>query len=236
LLIIDNPISLVPHFRLSASKAWPKIWGWIRSLESMFPELGLLIVHHTNTEGKAAGTSDILTQCSTMFVLDSPRIKNSDAKEKEFGIYIHKKGALFRVTIVKARQYPQADKIKFGAFLPYDPNHPIEGGPWVRIDFDYECDQENTSEDSQNLSLVDTSSDMSYRENWQDRTDEERIILDLAVSENHGFSRKMVEKEFEQKNLKCGKTKAGNMLSKLVEDKLLDSIGRGRAIKYVLRK
>lgn len=116
----------------------PSIRDWMGKLEREYG-VSILIVHHDNDKGDGAGTKDIRTQCGTILFLQDPRSKFvkgnwSKGTNSPFSDYIAKKGVLFKATIEKCSQYPNAVHSEFGAYFAYDAANPLSSSPWELID------------------------------------------------------------------------------------------------------
>lgn len=138
IVVFDNLINLIPGFRYSARYEWPSIRDWMGKLEREYG-VSILIVHHDNDKGDGAGTKDIRTQCGTILFLQDPRSKFvkgnwSKGTNSPFSDYIAKKGVLFKATIEKCSQYPNAVHSEFGAYFAYDAANPLSSSPWELID------------------------------------------------------------------------------------------------------
>ena len=133
IVVFDNLINLIPGFRYSARYEWPSIRDWMGKLEREYG-VSILIVHHDNDKGDGAGTKDIRTQCGTILFLQDPRSKFvkgnwSKGTNSPFSDYIAKKGVLFKATIEKCSQYPNAVHSEFGAYFAYDAANPLSSSP-----------------------------------------------------------------------------------------------------------
>lgn len=212
LVIMDNLLGLFPGMRNSGGTRWQECFKFIRDMEQEF-NVSFLIVHHSNTQGGAAGTKDIEAQCHNIIHLENQRGK-SPAPDSPFDEFYQKQGALFSLDFKKCKRYPQLENKPFGVFLSNEVDWPSSTPRWVKI---------NLSEDA---GEVTTEAIVSH---WPDRTAEEQNMLEL-IKKQQVATRSQVDSL-----LGCSESKSNGLLKKLCDDKLIDKIGEGKQTRYTLR-
>ena len=226
IVVFDNLINLIPGFRYSARYEWPSIRDWMGKLEREYG-VSILIVHHDNDKGDGAGTKDIRTQCGTILFLQDPRSKFvkgnwSKGTNSPFSDYIAKKGVLFKATIEKCSQYPNAVHSEFGAYFAYDAANPLSSSPWELIDV-----RGNQITDAQ---IAFASKGEDIKTLYPNRTEREYIALSLCLK-NGKVKRKDLERALGKSRPTCN-----NTIKVLREDGLLDQRESGPATYYTLRR
>lgn len=211
-VVLDNLLGLFPGMRNAGSAKWQECFKFIRNMEQEF-SVSFLIVHHSNTQGGAAGTKDIEAQCHNIVYLESQRGK-SLSPGSPFDEYSQRQGALFTLDFKKCKRYPQLENNPFGVFLSNEADWPPSKSRWVKI---------NLSED------VDEIATEPLLSQWPDRTEEEQNILEL-IKKQQSATRSQIDNL-----LRCSESKSNELLKKLCDGKLIDKIGGGKQTRYTLR-
>ena len=223
LVILDNLMNLTPKSGKIDEATWNKIWQWMRAMEQKYG-VAFLIIHHTNVDGASAGTKNIERQCSNIVsltkVADLANRKNGLPENSPLAEYIGKSGVLALVTVKKCRKYPDALNMQFGTYLAYDKSSPASGAPWDRIEQNPTCPQGAVEpENHEGDKIIELG-----------QTADQRKILSLFASHKE-LKCKQVEAA-----LKCKHSKAQGVLKAMVEQGILDLVGKSRAAKYLIRK
>lgn len=226
IVVFDNLINLIPGFRYSARYEWPSIRDWMGKLEREYG-VSILIVHHDNDKGDGAGTKDIRTQCGTILFLQDPRSKFvkgnwSKGTNSPFSDYIAKKGVLFKATIEKCSQYPNAVHSEFGAYFAYDAANPLSSSPWELLDV------RGNQITAAQIAFASKGEDIKTL--YPNRTEREYIALSLCLK-NGKVKRKDLERALGKSRPTCN-----NTIKVLREDGLLDQRESGPATYYTLRR
>ncbi|UQZ88009.1 hypothetical protein C4J81_01760 [Deltaproteobacteria bacterium Smac51] len=222
-LIFDNLISLLPGFRQSGGSMWKQLRPWLIDLENK-KNIAIILVHHSNADNEAAGTLDLEAQCQNVIKIEGRDILEAEIQKKpngetasQFGAFIPKEGALFRVTFKKCKMFSELEVQKpFGAFLELTERSRTHGPSWQWIEA-----LPNLASTARNL-IEDVYS------KYPDLSSYERKVMSYAQQKD-SFTRLDMESY-----LKLEKSKTASILKILVERGLLKKEGESRATKYRL--
>lgn len=222
LVVLDNLMNLTPKSGKIDEATWNKIWQWMRAMEQKYG-VAFLVIHHTNIDGASAGTKNIERQCSNIVslakVADLANKKNGLPENSPLAEYVGKPGVLALVTVKKCRKYPDALNMQFGVHLAYDKSSPASGESWEKIALSEAGEPSGIIEPEKvekNIGLAQTA-------------DQKKIVALFN-------SRQQIICPDAEKALGCKSTKARGILKEMVEQHILDSTGKGRGTRYMLRK
>jgi hypothetical protein len=234
LMIIDSLISLAPGYRQNSGYKWKKIFQWCQTMQKKY-NCAFLFVHHTNEENNPAGTKDFESLCSSIFVLENPRQHSLKCKADNINDnltpYMDTKGTLFQAKFTKNKHYHQfVENQPFGAYLAIDPDNPVGGPPWERIDLNAQAQSSQPSQSPVIAPVEDSFPSDEQLDQLLPRFGGELRKILVFARERTWFTRKDVDDL-----LDCKRDKSSARLNTLINANLIDYKGSSKDRLYHYR-